>query len=142
MKKKWLCLLFALFTFSAYASELKNFDELKSAIQRGESINVVTFVNECQSDKDRPHTVTMAGTLVPTSFMIINDKIVTSDLHFTRNNPKYKDKSIFEFITYTFRNDQHMVLRSQSLEAGNYSPLDKERELICAIGSSVKLFST
>jgi hypothetical protein len=140
MKTKLLWLLCALFTCYAHANELKNFDELKSAIQTGHSIRFVIFLNECQSDSD-DHGKILTALSSPTSFMIVNNQISTSVLRFTRNEPSYKERSIFEFFTYKFNDDNSMLLHVQTLDAPSYSPLGTARERNCVIGSSVKLFS-
>jgi|GEM_PF-2053238 len=141
MKKKLLGLLPALLAFNAHADELMNFAELKSAIQNGQNINIVVFVDQCQPNKNSPDPIAVTGAFRPTAFMIVKDQILASDLHFTRNNPGYKEKSIFEFVTYRFSADNSMVLQVQTLKAANYSPLGKESKLNCSIASSVKLFS-
>jgi len=141
MNRKLLGFLIALFAFNAHADELKNFDELRGAIQNGQNINIVVLVDQCKSDKNIPDPIAVTGAFRPDSFMIVNDHISASDLHFTRKRPDYKDQSIFEFITYEFSADNGMTLQVQVLNAANYSPLGKERKWHCSVASSVKLFS-
>lgn len=144
MKKKLLWLSYSLpilVAFHAHADELKNFDELKSAIQNGQNINIMVLIDQCQSNKNSPDPTAVIGTFRPASFMIVKDQISASELHFTRNHPSYKKKSIFEFVTYKFRENNSLTLQTQVLKAENYAPLGKESTLNCSIASSVKLFS-
>lgn len=141
MKKKFLCFLSALITFSAHADELKNFNELKSSIYNGKKINIVVLLDQCKSTENSSNSIAMSGTFSPDAFMISKDQILASDLHFTRNSPGYKNQSVFEFTTYRFSTDNKVTLLVQTLKATNYSPLGKERILNCSVTSSVKLFS-
>lgn len=142
MKRKLFCLLFTLSLTSVSANELNDIDELKSAIQQGNNINIVTLLNECQSSNSNLRIpVKMTGSYRPSSFMIVRDQISASDLHFTRNDPGYPNRSVFEFLTYKFSANNKMILNVQILDAINYYPLGKEHQVTCSVGSSVKLFS-
>jgi hypothetical protein len=137
MKKILFCLLLALPSLDVFADELKNFDELKSAIQNGKTIKLVFLLNKCEPSREKVLTAVSS----PTSFMLFDDRISTSVLRFTRNEPRYLGKSIFEFFTYTFSQDNHMLLRLDFLNAPDYALLGNAPELNCVIGSSVKIFS-
>ncbi len=146
MNKIWLCALTAvlltLSTSAAYSHELENFRQLKKAIQRGKSVNIVTFINQCQSNRNTSFPADVTGAYQPPAFMVVGDNIYASDLHFTLNNPGNKDKPVYEFVTYTFDSKNSLNMKSQVLEAATYAPLGDPREYTCSIGSSVKLFAS
>lgn len=143
MKKRFLCVLGlgTVLASTVHARELKNFEELKSAIQNGNNINIVVTLGQCQPAHIESDPIVVTAALKPTAFMIIKNQILTSDLHFTRNNPKYPGVSLYEYVTYRFKNDNQLTLESETLKAINYVPLQKTHEVSCPIGTAARLFS-
>lgn len=139
MKKEFLCIVGAVLACTVQARELKDFNELKSAIQEGNNINIVVKLGQCDPANSDPVAVTAA--LRPRAFMVVKNQILASDLHFTRNSPLYSAMSVLEYVTYRFSDDNQLVLESETLEAIHYYPMGKKHTLSCAIGTGVRLFS-
>lgn len=139
MKKRSLLFLLLAAT-NSFADTLHNFSEVKSAIIRGKAIHIITELEKCASSQKETSQVTWVGAFTPNEIQIVDTHIATSFMHFTLNNPRFPDASIYEFVRYKFADDNTLNLSYQVLDAHNYSPLTEKKNFICKIDVGVKIY--
>jgi hypothetical protein len=61
-------------------------------------------------------------------------------MHFTLNNPNFPKVPLYEFVRYTFTDDNNLNLSYQVLDAQNYSPLTEKASYICKLDVGVKIY--
>lgn len=138
MKK--LLLLLSMLSFSTvYAAPLSSYADVKNAVTSGKNIHIVVDFNQCADRQDADMQIT--GVFSPKSLLIVNEHIATSSRHFTLNHPRFKDQPVFEYIRYTFNENDELVLQATTLDARNQEILKKGHPVRCKIGQGVSVYS-
>lgn len=134
--KKLATLATLLISSNCLATELHNFDEVKAAVMAGNAIHITVDFNKCST----PYA--NMGEFTPDSVMIGDQTVSASLTHFTMNNPdpKYTNKPIYEFVTYTLGNDNNLNLTTQILPAPNFSPASDKFTTTCKLGTAARIF--
>lgn len=130
---------FVLFTLSlsTYASDhLSTFQDIKTSLMKGDSVNLVVDLNQCTSTEDVTKHGTMVGGLKVNSFLIRpNNTISFSDTHFTVNS---NQQPIMQFIRYTLNADNSVIFNMKTLELPSYNILGKEVSYKCTLNNGIK----
>lgn len=138
-----LVLLSLLFiTTNALADELRNFDQVKSAVTTGKSLRIAIDFAKCVMDKNAySQDKSNIAIFTPNEIVIDNnDRIVTSLTHFTLNNSNFPAKPVYQFVRYTLTADNNVNLAYQILDAKNYSILADTVSVDCKISSGAKIY--
>ena len=131
--KKLAFLISLMISANSFAAELTNYDQVKTAISTGKSIHIII-------GGTASNAVTYIGEYTPSEFMI-TDRIAASSTHFTLNNPRYLDKPVYEFVSYTITNDNKLTMTSQVLDVINHVPIPGTKfSATYNLGTSAKIY--
>lgn len=136
--KKIIFLITLLASTNSIANELRNFNAIKAAAKTGKNIHIIIDFEKCSS----PNNIQISTTAVftPDAMLIANNRIITSLMHFTLNNPTYPGKPVYEFVKYTIADDNTVQVISQTLDAVNYAPLGNINTFNCSVDSSAQFY--
>jgi len=135
-----IALLAMLCISPTFASELSDFDEIRSVVLKGNSIHIVTDFAKCEAEFEKAKPLTIKGAFKPDTVMISQDNILSSFTHFTLNNPHFPEKPVYEFVVYQITKENKVNITSQVLDATNYKPLRKKSTFTCKISEGTKIF--
>lgn len=134
MKKLTLLVSFLIST-NSIAGELHNFNEIKTAIVTGKTINIAVDFSKCTaSNKGVAPSITI-GVFTPNS-IVVTDRIATSLTHFTLNN----EKPVYEFVRYTITDDNSVNVTEEVLDAVKYTPTSDKISFNCKLETAAKIF--
>lgn len=137
-----LC-IFSLITLELFAAkQLNNFAEVQDAVLSGSSINLVTELGLCKTNSHVLDKDSFVSVKLDKIKLTQNKKLTASSLHYTLNNPRYKNKPVYEHMVYKVFADGYAVL--------TYSPIldnpSQQPEFIttihCQLNNGIKLFET
>ena len=136
MKKIFLTLLLV-FPLIGYANKLATYESILNAIKKGKEISLHLDFAKCS-----PSVNVNASHFVHSIFF--NDKnIIFSDVHFTRNNPKFLEQSVFEYIAYNLDKDtSNLQIKVSILDPINYEQKSEPMIRNCKFNQGAFFFST
>jgi hypothetical protein len=138
--KKLIFLSLLAMTSQLHAQELKDYDQIQAHLEKGDVIHIKVDFSQCTSNGVRRLQSAPVAVYTPDAVQIANDNIATSLQHFTLDNPTYPGKAVYEFIRYTFTNDNVLTLTNQTLDATNYSPLGDPMTMVCKLRAGAQVF--
>lgn len=139
--KKFFLLTLTLMISNCLAAELKSYNEIKNAAMQGKTLHIVIDFAKCSPLNKKRTPTTKIGIYTPNAIQIVNDRIVTSMTHFTRDHPSFPAKPVVEFIKYSVTDNDFVNVSYQVLKAVNYTPLSDQSSFICEIESGAKLYA-
>ena len=134
-------LFFVFFSCVSSAESLKNFPQIKENVILGKTINIVVDFFQCTNNNQITQPV-LLGVFTPKAIIVAPHYVTTSLLNFTLNNPRFRDKAIYEFIKYKISDDNIVKITTQFLDATNYQPLIEDKfELECQLNTAAKIYT-
>jgi len=133
MKKIILSSILMLASTNIFAYEVSSFNEMKTAVIDGHRITLVIDFAKCGLP------IQNFAQFTPDALQVVGDHISTSLMHFTLNNPKWKDYPVNEYVSFQVNADNTLVLTSQTLDVKTYEGLGKF-SVTCHMGSGVRVY--
>jgi hypothetical protein len=140
MIKKYVVVLGLALASASYAKPLKNFDEVSHAVEHGEDINVVMFLNKCLSDTAPTEELVLR--LKPSSMMVIKNKAVAfSNFHFTTHSSAGIDKPMYESTRMTLNSNNRFDLQTTLLTPQSFEQVAAPYKAECQLDHGVKMYA-
>ena len=140
MKNFFLPALLLISNF-CYSQELLNFNQIKTALLSGNSIHINIDFLKCTGPSQKTFSTSYIGLFTPNQIMIGSDGTInTSFKFFTLDNPNFPRTPIYEYVTYSIKDNNSLQLTTEVLNAEHH-PLTEMFSFTCEIGKGAKIYS-
>lgn len=137
--KSFFCIFILIYSSFGIAEQLHDFNQVKSAVAEGKLIRILVDYTKCSSAKE--FVANNAAIFTPNAMaMSVDGTIGSYILYFTMKDPRYPGKGVFQYGRYILSNENTVKLIFRTLNAADYTPLDKEESMTCKIDDGAQIF--
>lgn len=128
---------------NAFATELGNFNQIKTAATQGNTLHIAIDFSQCRVLQGiaAAAVYNSIGVYTPQAIQIVQHAIVASFTHFTLNSPGLPNRPTLEFIKYRIDPRDILTVTSQPLDATNYSRIGEQTTFSCPLSTAAKIYT-
>ncbi|WP_150466971.1 VirK family protein [Francisella sp. SYW-9] len=139
--KKVLVVLSLLPVFVFASTKLNSFKDIEKSLNQGNRFTVAIDFKNCSSKVMDMKKMDLKASFSPDAVMYESSKNISfSDLHFTVNNPRYKGKPTYESVSYKLDSKGNLAINTKTLNASDFSAMDKGYSINCQINKGVSFY--
>ena len=140
MKKFLIPVLFiASFSLQA-ATALSTYQDVMNHFDAGESLKLQVKLDQCDGASALSSGILFTVNVDPA--MNLRSTLKFSTTHFTRNNPKHRGESIYEYTVFQLSDDNKLRITTQTDDPNSYQALDSEMTFNCEMGKAAVFYAS
>jgi VirK protein len=126
-----LTLILMLPFVNLFAEVIHSYEELVSAMHSGKQFVIILDLEQVAGKPGMP-----TGSFQPKSMMLMHDRLMTSDLHFSdhQGSPRY------EYLKFTFKQDNSVVIQFTMYDAPTFTQVGSTQSFEGSIGKGIEIF--